>query len=51
VYIESDKVPTEMQSGTMSRVGPENGVSDGGAHWRHLANTIKPSVCGGDVAK
>jgi len=20
-----------------------------GAHWRHLANTIKPSVCGGDA--
>jgi len=21
-----------------------------GAHWRHLANTTKPSVCGGDAA-
>jgi len=21
-----------------------------GAHWRHLANTIEPSVCGGDMA-
>jgi len=20
------------------------------AHWRHLANTTEPSVCGGDVA-
>jgi len=20
-----------------------------GAHWRHLANTIEPSVCGGDA--
>ena len=24
--------------------------TDGGAHWRHLANTIEPSVCGGDAA-
>jgi len=22
----------------------------GSAHWRHLANTIEPSVCGGDAA-
>ena len=21
-----------------------------GAHWRHLANTTEPSVCGGNVA-
>jgi len=21
-----------------------------GAHWRHLANTTEPSVCGGDAA-
>jgi len=21
-----------------------------GTHWRHLANTTKPSVCGGDAA-
>ena len=21
-----------------------------GAHWRHLANTIEPSLCGGDAA-
>ena len=21
-----------------------------GAHWRHLANTSKPSMCGGDAA-
>ena len=25
-------------------------VLDGGAHWRHLVNTIEPSVCGGDAA-
>jgi len=23
---------------------------DGGAHWRHMANTIEPSMCSGDVA-
>jgi len=23
---------------------------DGGAHWRNLANTTEPSVCGGDAA-
>jgi len=23
---------------------------DVGLHWRHLANTIKPSICGGDAA-
>jgi len=23
---------------------------EGGAHWRHLANTIEPSMCGGDAA-
>ena len=22
----------------------------GGAHWRHLANTTEPSMCGGDAA-
>ena len=22
----------------------------GGAYWRHLANTVEPSVCGGDAA-
>jgi len=25
-------------------------VLDGGAHWRHLANTIEASMCGGDAA-
>jgi len=25
-------------------------VLDGGAHWRNLANTIEPSMCGGDAA-
>jgi len=25
------------------------GVLDGGAHWRNLANTIEPSMCGGNA--
>jgi len=25
-------------------------VLDGGAHWRHVANTFEPSMCGGDAA-
>ena len=25
-------------------------VLDGRAHWRHLANTIEPSICSGDAA-
>jgi len=39
-------VPIEMQFATLSRVGPGNHVLDGSAHWRNLANTIEPSVCG-----
>ena len=33
-------------------VGPRKHVlgGGGGAHWRHLANTSEPSVCGGDAA-
>ena len=26
------------------------GVLDGGAHWRHLVNTIKPTVCRSDAS-
>ena len=37
--------PIEMLLGMLSRVCPENHVLDRGAHWRHLANTIEPSVC------
>jgi len=35
-----------MSFGVRTRVGPRNPVLDGGAHWRNVANTIKPSVCG-----
>jgi len=30
-------------------VSPVKRVLGGHAHWRHLANTIEPSVCGGDA--
>jgi len=57
VIVESTAKTAEsidMPFGTWSQVGPGNHVSDGsrirwGAHWRHLANTIEPSVCGGDA--
>jgi len=29
--------------------GPRSHLLDGSAHWRHLANTTKQSVCGGDA--
>jgi len=31
-------------------VGPRNIRRGGGAHWRHVANTIELSVCCGDAA-
>jgi len=31
-------------------VGPRKHVLRGCAHWRHLANTIEPSMCSSDVA-
>jgi len=40
----------EMPFGMCTLVGPRKHVLDGGAHWRHLANTTEPSVCGGDAA-
>ena len=40
----------EMPFGLWTRVGPGKHVLDGGAHWLHLANTIEPSVYGGDAA-
>jgi len=43
--------PIEMQFEILSRACPGNQVLYGsGAHWRHLANTIKPPVCCGDAA-
>jgi len=31
-------------------VGPQKHVLEWGAHWRRLANTTEPSMCGGDAA-
>ena len=42
--------PIEMPLGVWTQVGPGKHALDGGAHWRHLANTIAPTVCGGDAA-
>jgi len=41
----------EMPFEMWSPVGPVKHVLDGGAHWRHLANTIEPSMCGGDMRR
>jgi len=41
--------PVEMPFGMWTRLGPRNHVFDG-AHWRHLANTVEPSVFGSDAA-
>ena len=51
VTVESHAKTAElirMPFGMWTRVGPRKHVSDGGEYWRHLANTIEPSVCGGD---
>ena len=42
--------PIEMPFGVCIRVGPRKHVLDGSAQWRHVANTIEPSMCGSDAA-
>jgi len=44
--------PIKMPFGIWARVGPRQhaGLLGGSADWRHPANTIEPSVCGGDAA-
>jgi len=39
----------EMPFGLWTRVGPMNHVLHRGAHWRNLANTTEPSMCGGEA--
>jgi len=39
----------EMLFGLWTLVGPRKHVLDGDAHWCHLANTVEPSMCGGDA--
>jgi len=36
----------EMSFRMWTWVGPRKHVLDGGAHWRHMVNTIEPSMCG-----
>ena len=42
--------PVDIPFGDLRPVGPRNHVLVGGAHWRNLAYTTEPSVCGDDVA-
>ena len=42
--------PSGMPLGIWIRVGPRKHVLGWDAHWRHLANTVEPSMCGGDAA-
>jgi len=42
--------PIQMSFRWWTRVGPRKHVlHEVGAHWRHLANTIELSMCGGDA--
>jgi len=41
--------PIEMSFGMWTWVGPSKYVLKWSAHWHHLANTIEPSMCGGDT--
>ena len=36
--------PIEISFGIWTRVGQRSRVLGGGAHWRHLANTVEPST-------
>jgi len=42
--------PIRMAFGMWTWMSPMKHVLGGGAQWCHLANTIEPSVCGGDTA-
>jgi len=42
--------PIEMPFWVWTRVGQRKQVLDEGTDWCHLANTIKPSMCGSNVA-
>ena len=42
--------PVEMPFGLWTRVGPKKRVLGGVVDWRHLVNTVEPSMCGGDAA-
>ena len=40
----------EMSFGLWTLVGPRKYVLRAGAEWRHLLNSIAPSMCGSDAA-
>jgi len=43
--------PIEMLCGLWTMGRPKEAcILDGSAHWRNLANTNKPPICGGDAA-
>jgi len=42
--------PIEVPFGIWTQLVHGNIVLYGCAHWRHLANTIETSLCGGDAA-
>ena len=49
LYKYRETLPSSVQK-RLNRSSPRKHVFDGGAHWRYLANTIEPSMCGSDVA-
>jgi len=42
--------PIEMPFWVVDSAGAKTASIRWGAHWHNLANTIEPSVCGGDTA-
>jgi len=48
--VQKPAEPIEMLFGVWTPVGRRKHVLNGGAHWRHMANPIGPSVRGGDAA-
>ena len=45
---ELKRVPRTLDC--LEFLGTFSNILDGRVHWRHLANTIEPSMCGGDAA-
>jgi len=43
-------VTIEMPFVLWTRVDPKKHMQGRAVHWRNLANTIEPSMCGGDAA-
>jgi len=44
------KTPEPIAMPFVDSNGPKEACVTWGAHWRHLANTTEPSMCGGDAA-